>query len=198
MDQPQAILDPLDVPEIGPPQDQADASSGSVLDRLRARRRALVADRRLDLAVPGIYDQPDEPTVVLRYAPLSADAYTRLATHVTPGAPPVGSDADYIAAIIDACRDVLVGEAPGAPLAPIDDRPCRIGARLADLLGLEVEDARAGRPRAPQSDAEVVLSLFQGEGGWIANHAVAVMGFSAAASSEIDRDVRGESNGRPN
>lgn len=166
-------------PEVATPATNGDAPQ-SVLDRLRARRLEVQAEKHLDIEVPG-YDD----LLLIRYVPPSADAYARLSMLVTVGVEAAG-DAPYIKALLGATRDVLVRDSVDAPTRPIDPEqgPRGFDARLSELLD------------APGADAEAVLRAIFGSGASIGQHAVTLFWWANGVTGEVEAQLAGESSGR--
>lgn len=183
LDAPQRVLEPLEPLEDDPILEDIPPApvAMSVLDRVRARRAEVMAERTIDLEVPG-YDGD----LVVRFRPLEGPVFARLAFALNPQAGERMEDrrhsAIYTEALIEGCVEVMVRPAPGAPPVPLteDPPPVRFEQRLADLLGFEAKTAR-----------DVVRGVYGREAAMV-QHVMALFGFSSDTSLEVDEAVAGE------
>lgn len=124
-----------------------------LLARLRAMREVALADRTLDLPVPGYHGE-----LVARFGPLPEVDWRRFVKQAnTDTSETVDAERDLL---IKACREILVRHDDGTlgPIGSPDEPPVRFDERLGPLLGYEATTAREallGLVGAPQAQAAV-------------------------------------------
>jgi hypothetical protein len=151
--------------------------NGGALDWLRARHDAIIADRTLDVAVPGY-----ENRLILRCGPVPWATVNRiqplLEKNDREGSHALNAQADVV---ISACREVLVRGDDGE-LAGIDPSgPRRIDATLAELLHIEATTAR-----------QTLLWLFGDNGIALAVCAGRIMEWSQDTSADVEEALASE------
>jgi hypothetical protein len=165
--------------------DEADENGrapDSLIEQLRARRSERAAEQHVDLEVPG-WDG-----IVLRLGPLDGRVLPRLRERYEKSRSP---DRDFnlnADTLIAACRSVharLDGRL--LVITDADGEPCRVDARLAERLGIELP---SGRSR------ELLLALFHRANSpevAIATAANRYVEWASSATSESDEELLGES-----
>lgn len=126
------------------------AEPTSHLSRLRAKRDEKLADKHIDIEIPG-YDGE----LWCRYRPVSWDDLKKIGEKVERMKHARKELLGFCDVLIAACDSFLVREEPGAelePLNPDDPEPIRYDQRLADALGFT--------PNQPGSARSIVLGTF--------------------------------------
>ena len=162
------------------PEDHAEDTedtlpgSGSVIDRVRARRDERIADEHLDLPVPTWGGE-----LVARFTVVDTDVLERITKRLQAGKADPGADADFLVA---ACTGVFVREDDG-PLEAVthDGQPVAFDKRLAVVLGIDAERAR-----------EVVDYLVKGNRLALGSLAVRVLNWMQDTSVEVEGQIVGE------
>lgn len=157
----------------------------SQLERIRARRKDIVAELHLDLKVPRWDDEGDFPPVYVRYRPIDIGRLNAIADRAKDDKDSDATMTAEAALLVEVCLGVYMlvdGKAVSFdPEGDPQDWP-KPGPRLAAVLGV---DADLGSP-------EVLRKLYFTDGDLVeSSRALAI--WSQRKAVEADKQLAGES-----